>query len=145
MTTTPKNTIESRMADTAQDDLNNYQHKAHATSKYYVGAMNHTHDANLRELARHLRLFATLSGLTEEVAELHRHMNRLIRDNKPLDRQAFIDELGDVLWFVAELATLMHTPLGDIAGANLGKLSKRDDIGAIHGEGVRDSDKTDQA
>ena len=47
---------------------------------------------------------------------LHRH---------GLDRDAVIKELGDVMWYVAALATLMDVSLSEIMGLNIEKLLQR--------------------
>lgn len=44
-------------------------------------------------------------------------------------------ELGDVMWYVANLATDLGLSLEDIAQANLGKLAARKDAGTLHGSG----------
>ena len=44
-------------------------------------------------------------------------------------------ELGDVLWYVAQLATELGLSLRDIAGANIEKLRSRMDRGKLGGSG----------
>ena len=44
-------------------------------------------------------------------------------------------ELGDVLWYVATLATELGLDLGEIAAGNLAKLAARKQAGKIHGSG----------
>jgi len=44
-------------------------------------------------------------------------------------------ELGDILWYVAQLASLLDADLDDIAEQNLDKLLDRQERGKITGEG----------
>lgn len=44
-------------------------------------------------------------------------------------------ELGDVLWYAAQLATEIGVDLGDVAEANLQKLADRMERGVIQGSG----------
>lgn len=63
-----------------------------------------------------------LCGEAGEVADLwkkHRHQGH------PLDRLRMVDELGDVLWYIAELASGLNVTLEDIARNNVLKLQAR--------------------
>ena len=44
-------------------------------------------------------------------------------------------ELGDVLWYLAQLATEFKLSLDDVAGANLEKLFSRMERDKLHGDG----------
>jgi len=79
-----------------------------------------------------------LLGLSGEVGELNSLVAKSIRDG--LQRNAeFADnmakELGDILWFVAAIATDMNLSLQQIAVKNLEKLQGRVDRGTIKGNG----------
>ena len=50
-------------------------------------------------------------------------------------REALKLELGDVLWYVAQLASELGFELGDIAEANLNKLASRAARNVISGSG----------
>lgn len=94
-----------------------------------------------------------LTGLTAEVGEINDKVAKWIRkgearfDNNYLvfntsdikERNAYIVELvkemGDVLWFVAGLATRLGVSLEDVASINLEKLASRKKRGVIVGEG----------
>ena len=78
-----------------------------------------------------------LGGEAGEVIELvkkHRY------HGKPLDREALVGELGDVLWYVAETASAAGLSLWGIAEENLSKLRARYPDGFEEGGGVRDLD-----
>jgi NTP pyrophosphatase (non-canonical NTP hydrolase) len=50
-------------------------------------------------------------------------------------RQAMSKELGDVLWYVAQIATELGLELEDVAQANLDKLRSRQVRGVLSGSG----------
>jgi NTP pyrophosphatase (non-canonical NTP hydrolase) len=50
-------------------------------------------------------------------------------------RKALSRELGDVLWYVAEIATHLGLDLGDVAANNTDKLLDRKDRGVLDGSG----------
>ena len=77
-----------------------------------------------------------LSGESGEVAEI---IKRIIRDkNGVVDEEtktALSKELGDVLWYLAQLATEFDISLEEIAVNNIEKLKSRKDRGLLHGRG----------
>lgn len=83
-------------------------------------------------------LYPTL-GLCGEAGEVAENVKKTLRDDGGFltaDRQARLEkELGDVLWYVSQLATEIGVPLGDIAEANLEKLASRKQRGVLHGSG----------
>ena len=50
-------------------------------------------------------------------------------------REALKAELGDVLWYLAQVATELDLSLGEIAEANIVKLMDRLERGKIKGDG----------
>lgn len=83
-------------------------------------------------------LYPTL-GLCGEAGEVAEKVKKVIRDQggevSEETRRAIAAELGDVLWYVAQLATELDLELGAIAQANLDKLQSRLERGAIQGSG----------
>jgi NTP pyrophosphatase (non-canonical NTP hydrolase) len=69
-----------------------------------------------------------LGGETGEVQEL---VKKALFHERPLDDERFAEELGDVLWYLAALATVRGLCLSEIAQANVEKLQAR------HPEGWR--------
>jgi NTP pyrophosphatase (non-canonical NTP hydrolase) len=78
-------------------------------------------------------------GLAGEAGEVAEHAKKAIRDDGGTitdeRRLAMAKELGDVLWYVAQLASELGLELEDIARANLEKLSSRQQRGVLSGSG----------
>lgn len=54
----------------------------------------------------------------------------------PVERRAAMrKELGDILWYVSQVATEIGVELGDIARENIDKLRDRHERDVIHGDG----------
>jgi len=64
-------------------------------------------------------------GLLGEVGEVSEPIKKFVQYRRPLDRDTLAKELGDVLWYVSALATLLGVSLADIAQGNLDKLEQR--------------------
>ncbi|HST54854.1 MAG TPA: nucleoside triphosphate pyrophosphohydrolase family protein [Solirubrobacteraceae bacterium] len=78
-------------------------------------------------------------GLAGEAGEVAEHAKKAIRDDggKITDerRAAMAKELGDVLWYVAQLASELQLDLDEIAQANIAKLLSRQQRGVLSGSG----------
>jgi NTP pyrophosphatase (non-canonical NTP hydrolase) len=78
-------------------------------------------------------------GLAGEAGEVAEHAKKTLRDDRgtvsDARRAALAAELGDVLWYVAQLATELDLQLEDIAQGNLEKLLSRQRRGVLSGEG----------
>ena len=78
-------------------------------------------------------------GLVGEAGEVAEKIKKIYRDKDGVvdddERQAIKKELGDVLWYMAELATTLGLSLSDIASVNIAKLQKRQKTGKLHGSG----------
>lgn len=87
-------------------------------------------------------LYPTLK-LAGEAGEVAEKLGKLMRDEAYLpgselngdQKRAIAAELGDVLWYVANLAADLDLDLDEVAGANLAKLASRHARGVIHGSG----------
>jgi NTP pyrophosphatase (non-canonical NTP hydrolase) len=83
-------------------------------------------------------LYPTL-GLCGEAGEVAEKVKKMIRDDggelTPQRRQALAGELGDVLWYVAQLATEAGLELGEVAEGNLAKLRSRQERAVLQGSG----------
>ena len=78
-------------------------------------------------------------GLAGEAGEGAEHAKKAIRDDAGSiteeRRAAMAKELGDVLWYVAQLASELGLELEDIAQGNLDKLLSRQRRGVLSGSG----------
>ena len=101
--------------------LNDYQARAHETAQYPPG----------------IALEYTTLGLVGESGEIANKVKKTLRGDYSQDdiREDLIDELGDVLWYLAEAATVLNTTLEEVAQRNLDKLASRADRGVIKGAG----------
>lgn len=82
-------------------------------------------------------------GLAGESGEVANQVKKVLRDDKgeiSVSRgYALLDELGDCLWYVANLAAELEIDLEIVAQYNIDKLSKRAREDAIHGDKRSDS------
>jgi NTP pyrophosphatase (non-canonical NTP hydrolase) len=105
-------------------DLNNYQHRARSTALYPDRGTN--------------ILYPTL-GLCGEAGEVADKVKKVLRDHggnfSDGHREAIALELGDVLWYVSQLADELGFSLEQIAMANLEKLASRAARNVIAGSG----------
>jgi NTP pyrophosphatase (non-canonical NTP hydrolase) len=78
-------------------------------------------------------------GLCGEAGEVSEKVKKIIRDDGgevlPEKKKEITKELGDVLWYVAQLATEFGLSLDDIAKENIEKLYSRLERGKISGSG----------
>jgi NTP pyrophosphatase (non-canonical NTP hydrolase) len=78
-------------------------------------------------------------GLAGEAGEVAEHAKKAIRDDAGSvtdeRRKAMAKELGDVLWYVAQLASELGLELDQIAQDNLEKLFSRQRRGVLSGSG----------
>lgn len=79
-------------------------------------------------------IYPTL-GLSGEVGELCNKIKKHYRDGTPLDKDDLEKELGDVLWYMAALATDLDIGLQEAAECNVMKLQDRMERGVIGGSG----------
>jgi NTP pyrophosphatase (non-canonical NTP hydrolase) len=78
-------------------------------------------------------------GLAGEAGEVAEHAKKAIRDDggtiSDERRAAMAKELGDVLWYVAQLASELGLALEDVARETLEKLGSRQRRGVLSGSG----------
>ncbi len=105
-------------------DFTEYQTKARRTAKYPV--------------IGHRVIYPTL-GLSNEAGEVSGKIKKIFRDKGGMinedDRKALISELGDVLWYLAQVCTELEISLDEVAETNIAKLLDRLQRGVIKGDG----------
>jgi NTP pyrophosphatase (non-canonical NTP hydrolase) len=78
-------------------------------------------------------------GLSGEAGEVAEKIKKVLRDKGGKiddETRAVVEkELGDVLWYVAQLATELGLDLGAVAEKNLAKLASRKERGVLSGSG----------
>lgn len=88
--------------------------------------------------AKHRITYPAL-GLAGETGEVVEYVKKMLRDGAGVmddeRREKLKKEIGDVLWYVANLAADLELSLDDIAQANLAKLKSRQERGVLHGAG----------
>jgi NTP pyrophosphatase (non-canonical NTP hydrolase) len=104
--------------------LSDYQRRSRATAVYPDAGANLTYPA---------------LGLCGEAGECAEKVKKAIRDDAGAltdeRRAALAAELGDVLWYAAQLATEAGLDLDEIAHHNLAKLLSRQERGVLQGSG----------
>jgi NTP pyrophosphatase (non-canonical NTP hydrolase) len=101
-------------------DFNTYQHQAHRTAVYPVNEA----------------FVYTALGLVGEAGEYANKVKKTLRRDPMIPGpEAMADELGDVLWYLAECANAIGYSLDDIARVNLLKLQRRYEENTIRGSG----------
>jgi NTP pyrophosphatase (non-canonical NTP hydrolase) len=78
-------------------------------------------------------------GLAGEAGEVAEKIKKVIRDNQGIvgkeNQELIKKELGDVLWYVSQLASELGLSLEEIATCNLDKLYSRMKRGKLGGSG----------
>lgn len=78
-------------------------------------------------------------GLMGEAGEVANKVKKLIRDNDSRitkeRREEIKKELGDTMWYAAQLSTELGLKLSDVAQYNIEKLSSRKKRGKLRGSG----------
>jgi NTP pyrophosphatase (non-canonical NTP hydrolase) len=107
----------------ARVELSDYQRRSRVTAAY----------------PREAWLWYPALGLAGEAGEVCENVKKTFRDDAGLvsdERRAAIGkELGDVLWYLAQVATELDLDLDDVAAGNLEKLLSRQRRGVLSGSG----------
>jgi NTP pyrophosphatase (non-canonical NTP hydrolase) len=73
-------------------------------------------------------------GAAGEAGEIADKVKKKERDDK-IDEEDLAKEIGDVLWYLSQLAEELEVSFGDIAEQNLDKICDRDERDKISGSG----------
>ncbi len=71
------------------------------------------------------RLTIAALGLAGEAGEFANMVKKLTAHGHDIDAETLAEELGDVMWYVAEAASALDIPLGEIGQQNVDKLRQR--------------------
>lgn len=108
-------------------DMNRYQELSKTTAMY------------IDRMSREMGIYYVVLGLASEAGEVAGKLKKALRDNGgQVDtriRSMMLDELGDVLWYVAQVCEELGFPMGAVARMNLNKLFDREDRGVLAGSG----------
>lgn len=78
-------------------------------------------------------------GLAGEAGEIAEKIKKVLRDDNGLitneKKQEIKKELGDVLWYVSQIATELGLSLEESASFNIEKLTSRKERGKLQGSG----------
>jgi NTP pyrophosphatase (non-canonical NTP hydrolase) len=64
-------------------------------------------------------------GLSGEAGEVTDYLKKVVFHGHSMDTEKLKDELGDVLWYLSNLADVMGIDLDEVASRNIDKLKKR--------------------
>ena len=83
--------------------------------------------------------FRNPTDFKKHADEVSGKIKKIFRDKEGIisesDREALEGELGDVLWYLAQISTELGLSLDEIAEHNIAKLLDRQARGKIHGDG----------
>jgi NTP pyrophosphatase (non-canonical NTP hydrolase) len=78
-------------------------------------------------------------GLAGESGEVAEKVKKILRDHKGIideeKKKEITKELGDVLWYLSQIASEIGVPLEEVASLNIEKLKSRFDRDKIKGSG----------
>lgn len=117
--------LKVKMADAKEMTLSRYQELSRRTAVY-------------PGVGKGSLVYPTL-GLVGEAGEIAEKVKKILRDQKGAvndqNREDLLKEIGDVLWYVAALASELQVDLQVIALLNLSKLDGRKNRGVLGGSG----------
>ncbi len=112
-----------------------YQQQAQLFDSSYTDRVAHT-DHNLR-------LMNVALGLSGETGEVVDALKKHVFYNAPLNRENVLEELGDVMWYIATLLTEVGSSFEEIQQLNIAKLSKRYPRGYSNASAIARADKAE--
>lgn len=90
---------------------------------------NHYQEASYKNVQEHDNakdaIMQWVIGLTEEAGEVASLVKHKYCHNEDIPVEKFIEECGDVLWYLSALSCVLGVPFAMVADANISKLDKR--------------------
>ena len=109
-------------------NFNEYQERSRVTAIYQNAGHNFIYPT--------LGLAGETGEVVEKIKKLYR--NDLLSDPSQISsekKEELIKEMGDVVWYLAQLATEFGISIDEIASKNLEKLLSRQERGVLHSQG----------
>lgn len=103
---------------------NEYQYDAMRTNDGYATKRLElaTQNGNFNDVGG---VFNAALGLSGEVGELNDMLKKHIFHEKPIDKEHFKKEIGDICWYIAMMCTSCGFNLDDVMKTNIDKLKAR--------------------
>ena len=109
-------------------EFNEYQKQSRKSARYPGAGHNFVYPA--------LGLAGETGEVIEKIKKLLRNDEVLTADQISPDKKTELEkEMGDVIWYLAQLTTELGLELDVIAERNIEKITSRMDRGVLHGEG----------
>lgn len=109
-------------------DFSEYQNRAKETAIYPNAGNNFIYPV--------LGLAGESGEVVEKFKKLMRDSNVVaVADITQIQKEGIAKELGDMLWYIAQIGTELGITLEDIVEMNLKKILVRKEQGLLHGEG----------
>ncbi len=120
-------------------DADEYQDKAVSTEIYTKAASEFVQHNEITAAQNWLKLAYCVGKLNGEAGEIAELVFKNFRGSGGVlseeEKEQLVKELGDVQWYVANIAALISYGLSDIMRINVEKLQDRKQRGVIHGYG----------
>jgi NTP pyrophosphatase (non-canonical NTP hydrolase) len=110
--------------------FNEYQELSKETAQGYAN----TDDLPTKTAEQYTTLFLAVA-INGEAGELGEKAKKYVREDDERYLEEAEAELGDILWYLAQMASLLDVDLSEVAERNLEKLLDRQERNAITGEG----------
>ena len=119
--------------------FSDYQKKTTETAVYPTCCVDTTEPVDECRSLVDVRFLYPALGLSGEVGEVEEKLKKIIRDDGGLvsdqKKKDITKELGDVLWYVAQLCECLGISMEECAEGNIKKLADRKARGVLQGSG----------
>jgi len=116
--------------------LEAYQDRSQQTAKGYADPRTKlAPDTRMGMDEQEVKAMFLALAVNGEAGELGEKVKKYVRENDDSYLEEAKDELGDVLWYLSQIATLLDVSLEEVAKSNLDKLHDRQERGMITGQG----------